>query len=42
MKLAWICYPEYDDEDVVIKFEQPESWRHYRRVVQIVYSEIDE
>jgi hypothetical protein len=41
MKLAWICYPEYDDEDVVIKFEQPLS-RHYRRVVQIVYSEIDE
>jgi hypothetical protein len=42
MKLAWICYPEHDDEDVVIRFEQPQAWMGYRQVVQIVYSEIKE
>jgi hypothetical protein len=41
MKLAWICYPD-DDTTVEIRFEQPEAWMGYRRVVQIVYSEIKE
>ena len=40
MKLAWLCY---DDDDyyprVIIRFEEPESWE-YKRVVQIVYTEI--
>ena len=40
MKLAWLCY---DDDDyyprVIIRFEEPEYWE-FKRVVQIVYTEI--
>jgi hypothetical protein len=41
MKLAWLCYKFTYDEDynVVIVFEEPESWE-YSKVVPIVYAEI--
>jgi hypothetical protein len=38
MKLAWLCYQDEDNE-VFIKFEEPESW-YYSRIVQIVYTEV--
>jgi hypothetical protein len=39
MKLAWLCYPRYNDSEIEIKFHEPEDWQ-YRKVVPIVYAEI--
>lgn len=39
MKLAWICYDEYNN--AVIKFTEPERYL-YRVIVPIVYTEIIE
>ena len=42
MKLAWICYDDYEEYPTVeIKFEEPNHYM-YSRVVPIVYAEIVE
>jgi hypothetical protein len=42
MKLAWLCYTngyDLDEQEIIIKFEEPESWQ-YAKIVPIVYAEI--
>jgi hypothetical protein len=41
MKLAWLCYPYEDNQEVEIAFEQPPKWK-YSKVVHIVYAEIQD
>ena len=44
MKLAWLCYTngyDLDEIEVIIKFEEPESWE-YSKIIPIVYAEIKE
>ena len=42
MKLAWLCYTrtyDLDEQEIIIMFEEPETWK-YAKVVPIVYAEI--
>jgi hypothetical protein len=43
MKLAWICYRDWDDDDSdiehVIVFKEPERYM-YSKIIPIVYAEL--
>ncbi|MDB4378670.1 hypothetical protein N9Z41_02760 [bacterium] len=42
MKLAWICYQDWDDDDdieYVIVFKEPEKYM-YSKIIPIVYAEL--
>ena len=44
MKLAWICYPYYEDNEALpepeIKFYEPERYL-YKIIIPIVYARIE-
>jgi hypothetical protein len=49
MKLAWLCYEEddnfvcgYDPNRAIVLFREPYKNYRYVKIVQIVYSEIDD
>lgn len=41
MKLAWLCWGFYDEDDdgPIIRFREPERYE-FRKVIPIVYAEI--